>query len=104
MGSVKCWKNMSLMVHLTQELGGVITVHRFLKYLCSEIECQKNAFPDSLHFINSQIKDSESYFAVASNTSGSTPKELFDDVIEELDKQVIFRNSGYILVTVHPMF
>lgn len=64
----------------------------------------KNAFPDSLHFMNSQIKDSESYLAVASNTSGSTPKELFDDVIEELDKQVIFRNSGYILVTVLPMF
>ena len=103
MGSVKCWKNMSLMVHLMQELGGVITVHRFLKYLFSEIVL-KNAFPDSLHFINSQIKDSESYLAVASNTSGSTPKELFDDVIEELDKQVIFRNSGYILVIVHPMF
>ncbi|ONM41688.1 Pre-mRNA-processing protein 40A, partial [Zea mays] len=34
-----------------------------------------------------QIKDSQSYLAVASNTSGSTPKELFDDVIEELDKQ-----------------
>jgi DNA polymerase III alpha subunit (gram-positive type) len=25
---------------------------------------------------------------VASNTSGSTPKELFDDLVEELDKQV----------------
>ncbi|ONM41742.1 Pre-mRNA-processing protein 40A [Zea mays] len=34
-----------------------------------------------------QIKDSQSYLAVASNTSGSTPKELFDDVIEELGKQ-----------------
>ncbi|KAF8711617.1 hypothetical protein HU200_029070 [Digitaria exilis] len=35
----------------------------------------------------SQIKESQAYLAVASNTSGSTPKELFDDVIEELDKQ-----------------
>ncbi|PWZ32690.1 hypothetical protein Zm00014a_004334 [Zea mays] len=34
-----------------------------------------------------RIKDSQSYLAVASNTSGSTPKELFDDVIEELGKQ-----------------
>jgi pre-mRNA-processing factor 40 len=37
----------------------------------------------------SQIKDSQAYLAVASNTSGSTPKELFDDVIEELDKQYL---------------
>ncbi|CAO2165121.1 unnamed protein product [Urochloa humidicola] len=34
-----------------------------------------------------QIKKSQAYFAVASNLSGSTPKDLFDDVIEELDKQ-----------------
>jgi len=38
----------------------------------------------------SQTKDSQAYLAVSSNTSGSTPKELFDDVIEELEKQVIF--------------
>ncbi|OEL15899.1 Pre-mRNA-processing protein 40A [Dichanthelium oligosanthes] len=37
-----------------------------------------------------QIKESQAYLAVASNTSGSTPKELFDDVIEELDKQIAF--------------
>ncbi|CAN6181982.1 unnamed protein product [Urochloa humidicola] len=37
----------------------------------------------------SQIKESQAYLAVASNTSGSTPKELFDDVIEELDKQYL---------------
>uniref|UniRef100_A0A453MTD0 Pre-mRNA-processing protein 40A n=2 Tax=Aegilops tauschii subsp. strangulata TaxID=200361 RepID=A0A453MTD0_AEGTS len=35
----------------------------------------------------SQIKDSRAYLAVASNLSGSMPKELFDDVMEELDKQ-----------------
>lgn len=35
----------------------------------------------------SQVKDSRAYLAVASNLSGSTPKELFDDVMEELDKQ-----------------
>ncbi|KAK3160963.1 hypothetical protein QOZ80_1BG0069460 [Eleusine coracana subsp. coracana] len=34
-----------------------------------------------------QIKDSHAYLAVASNTSGSTPKELFEDVMEELEKQ-----------------
>ncbi|XP_062212478.1 pre-mRNA-processing protein 40A-like [Phragmites australis] len=34
-----------------------------------------------------QIKESHAYLAVASNSSGSTPKELFDDVMEELDKQ-----------------
>lgn len=28
--------------------------------------------------------------AVASNTSGSTPKDLFEDVVEELQKQVIY--------------
>jgi pre-mRNA-processing factor 40 len=34
-----------------------------------------------------QVKDHSTYQAVASNTSGSTPKELFDDLVEELDKQ-----------------
>ncbi|KQK17847.1 pre-mRNA-processing protein 40A [Brachypodium distachyon] len=34
-----------------------------------------------------QVKDSRAYLAVASNMSGSMPKELFEDVIEELDKQ-----------------
>ncbi|CAL4963334.1 unnamed protein product [Urochloa decumbens] len=34
-----------------------------------------------------QIKESQAYSAVASNTYGSTPKDLFDDVTEELDKQ-----------------
>ena len=29
------------------------------------------------------------YLAVASNTSGSTAKDLFEDAIEELQKQVI---------------
>lgn len=36
-----------------------------------------------------QVKDSEAYEAVASNTSGSTPKDLFEDVTEELDKKVL---------------
>ncbi|KAL6269073.1 hypothetical protein ACE6H2_025984 [Prunus campanulata] len=35
-----------------------------------------------------KVKDLSSYEAVASNTSGSTPKELFEDVAEELEKQV----------------
>ena len=29
------------------------------------------------------------YVAVAANTSGSTPKDLFEDVAEELEKQVV---------------
>ncbi|XP_010530462.1 PREDICTED: pre-mRNA-processing protein 40A-like isoform X2 [Tarenaya hassleriana] len=34
-----------------------------------------------------KVKDLPQYQAVASNTSGSTPKDLFEDVIEELEKQ-----------------
>ncbi|XP_020276950.1 pre-mRNA-processing protein 40A isoform X1 [Asparagus officinalis] len=34
-----------------------------------------------------KVKDSPSYLVVASNTSGSTPKDLFEDVSEELEKQ-----------------
>lgn len=37
-----------------------------------------------------QVKDLPPYIAVSSNTSGSTPKDLFEDVAEELDKQVSF--------------
>ncbi|XVF67412.1 hypothetical protein PTKIN_Ptkin10aG0119000 [Pterospermum kingtungense] len=33
------------------------------------------------------VKDSPRFLAVASNTSGSTPKDLFEDVAEELQKQ-----------------
>lgn len=34
-----------------------------------------------------KVKDSPPYLAVASNSSGSTPKDLFEDVAEELEKQ-----------------
>ncbi|XWS14822.1 hypothetical protein CRYUN_Cryun35bG0041600 [Craigia yunnanensis] len=34
-----------------------------------------------------KVKDLPQYLAVASNTSGSTPKDLFEDIAEELDKQ-----------------
>ncbi|KAJ4953294.1 hypothetical protein NE237_030126 [Protea cynaroides] len=34
-----------------------------------------------------KIKDLPAYIAVSSNTSGSTPKDLFEDVVEELEKQ-----------------
>ncbi|KAI3848770.1 hypothetical protein MKX03_011384 [Papaver bracteatum] len=34
-----------------------------------------------------KVKDLPAYMAVASNTSGSTPKDLFEDVAEELEKQ-----------------
>ncbi|RRT61206.1 hypothetical protein B296_00044413 [Ensete ventricosum] len=35
-----------------------------------------------------QVKDLPPYLAVASNASGSTPKDLFEDVAEELQKLV----------------
>ena len=43
------------------------------------------------------MKDLPAYVAVASNTSGSTPKDLFEDVAEELEKQVSLLNclSGW---------
>ncbi|KAJ6842706.1 pre-mRNA-processing protein 40A isoform X4 [Iris pallida] len=34
-----------------------------------------------------KVKDSSPYLAVSSSTSGSTPKDLFEDVTEELEKQ-----------------
>ncbi|XP_010273523.1 PREDICTED: pre-mRNA-processing protein 40A [Nelumbo nucifera] len=34
-----------------------------------------------------KVKDLPAYVAVSSNTSGSTPKDLFEDVSEELEKQ-----------------
>jgi len=37
-----------------------------------------------------KVKDSPSYLAVASNTSGSTPKDLFEDISEVLEKQVVY--------------
>lgn len=39
------------------------------------------------------MKESVAYQAVASNTSGSTPKDLFEDVAEELEKKVLFPND-----------
>lgn len=38
-----------------------------------------------------QVKENSAYQAVASNTSGTTPKELFEDVLEELAKQVRYQ-------------
>ncbi|KAK6938548.1 FF domain [Dillenia turbinata] len=35
-----------------------------------------------------KVKELTPYLAVASNTSGSTPKDLFEDVAEELEKKV----------------
>ncbi|KMS99697.1 hypothetical protein BVRB_1g021310 [Beta vulgaris subsp. vulgaris] len=34
-----------------------------------------------------KVKDSPAYLAVARNTSGSTPKDLFEDVVDELENQ-----------------
>ncbi|XP_071701687.1 pre-mRNA-processing protein 40A-like isoform X2 [Rutidosis leptorrhynchoides] len=36
-----------------------------------------------------KVKDLPAYLAVSSNTSGAIPKELFEDVIEELEKQFV---------------
>lgn len=36
-----------------------------------------------------QVKDTEAYEAIASNTSGSTPRDLFEDVTEELEQKVL---------------
>ncbi|KAF8410256.1 hypothetical protein HHK36_002781 [Tetracentron sinense] len=36
-----------------------------------------------------KVKDLPAYVAVSSNTSGSTPKDLFEDVAEELEKQYL---------------
>ncbi|CAL0300387.1 unnamed protein product [Lupinus luteus] len=36
---------------------------------------------------HSKVKDLPAYIAAASNTSGSIPKDLFEDVVEELEKQ-----------------
>ncbi|KAJ8447514.1 hypothetical protein Cgig2_019508 [Carnegiea gigantea] len=36
---------------------------------------------------HAKVKDLPAYVAISSNTSGSTPKELFEDVVEELKKQ-----------------
>lgn len=40
------------------------------------------------YFLNEQVKDSSAYLAVARNTSGSTPKDLFEDLVEDLENQV----------------
>jgi hypothetical protein len=45
-----------------------------------------------------QVKDYPAYVAVASNTSGSTPKELFEDVAEELEKQVLNYEAVIVLI------
>ncbi|XP_019165292.1 PREDICTED: pre-mRNA-processing protein 40A-like isoform X3 [Ipomoea nil] len=36
-----------------------------------------------------KVKDSPAYLAVTSNTTGSTAKDLFEDVVEELEKQYL---------------
>lgn len=43
-----------------------------------------------LSYFFEQVRDLPQYQAVASNLSGSTPKDLFEDITEELDKQVIW--------------
>lgn len=37
----------------------------------------------------SQVKDLPVYSAIASNSSGATPKDLFEDAVEDLKKRVL---------------
>lgn len=47
-----------------------------------------DSFTQLLFFV--QVRDLPQYQAVASNLSGSTPKDLFEDITEELEKQVVW--------------
>ncbi|XP_058769597.1 pre-mRNA-processing protein 40A-like isoform X2 [Vicia villosa] len=53
------------------------------EHIASGILTAKTHWRD-YHF---QVKELPPFLAVASNTSGSTPKELFEDLAEELEKQ-----------------
>ncbi|XP_074560422.1 uncharacterized protein LOC141816567 [Curcuma longa] len=61
--------------------------------LISGVLCSAGEGPDpleeraSVHYPHSRVKDLAPYLAVASNSSGSTAKDLFEDVVEELEKQ-----------------
>lgn len=74
--------------------AGLLTAKTHWRDYCMKV-CKKTWIVYELgchcyaHFFPSlKVKDSSSYLAVASNTSGSTPKDLFEDVSEELEKQV----------------
>ncbi|PHT69357.1 hypothetical protein T459_28844 [Capsicum annuum] len=54
-------------------------------------------FEDYVEELDKKIKDFAAYLAVSSNTSGSTAKDLFTDVMDELEKQMTlnkWRNVG----------
>ncbi|TQD74062.1 hypothetical protein C1H46_040403 [Malus baccata] len=55
-------------------------------------------FLESCDFI--KVKDLPAYLAVASNTSGATPKDLFDDVVKELTKQVIKIYLAFLIILI----
>ncbi|KAF3680007.1 putative pre-mRNA-processing protein 40A-like isoform X2 [Capsicum annuum] len=46
-------------------------------------------FEDYVEELDKKIKDFAAYLAVSSNTSGSTAKDLFTDVMDELEKQTL---------------
>ena len=72
--------------YFTQVLGDCVLPSQ---YEISSLICRSSSF--DLHFICSlQVKDLSPYLAISSNTSGATPKDLFEDVTEELEKQVSF--------------
>ena len=87
------------------DVGILAKPHYFLLralFFFSIFSCEiGGATQQTATLVTSRVKDSEAYEAVASNTSGSTPKDLFEDLTEELEKKVlrpIFArpNSAYI--------
>lgn len=83
--------------------AGILTAKTYWLDYCIEVSDQFRSFLDKLYFILDsftqvfyvQLKDLPQYQAVASNMSGSTPKDLFEDITEELEKQVILDQILY---------
>lgn len=44
-----------------------------------------------------QLKETPAYEALCTNLSGSTPKDLFDDVMEDIDKKVSYILRLYVI-------
>lgn len=46
----------------------------------------------------SQVRDLPVYLAIASNSSGATPKDLFDDAVEDLKRKVLDSSSKQLFI------
>lgn len=98
MSSENWWKSKLLQEYLMQKLTGVIIASKLVFLSCVQWEWLPSWVPFSSFWISHpiisffilclQIKDFAAYLAVSSNTSGSTAKDLFTDVMDELEKQV----------------